>query len=298
MGTPYTLAVAMNQGGGHFAAPVNYPLGPRAYLRNSVGLSLVRIRDLDGDGKLDVVLLNAASGTVSVLLNRGNGALGPESVFPVDVTHIRDYSSGDLAIADFDGDGAADLVVTYQPVGAVTLLRNTGNGRFDPPRQLLAQPVDSLSRSLWLQPVSAADLDGDGRPEILIAGDREGGSGERTGRLTVFRNLGGGNFGPPEDYAIGPYAASIVVGDLNDDGKTDIVAATSLNESEPDLSSTGTSLSILFGYGDGTFLPSVSYPLGGAEASGRPAILDYRGDSRREIVIISGAALMVLFRDP
>ena len=206
--------------------------------------------------------------------------------------------NADDVIADFDRDGAPDLVVTYQPVGAVALLHNTGSGKFDPPRQLLAQPVDSLSRSLWLQPVSAADLDGDGRPEIVIAGDREGGAGERTGRLTVFRNLGGGNFGPAEDYAIGPRAASIVFGDLNEDGRTDILVATSLNETAPEFYGFGTNLSILFGYGDGTFLPAVNYPLGGGEASGRPAILDYRGDSRPEIVVISDAAFMVLFRDP
>jgi hypothetical protein len=296
---PYVPSILLNQGAGRFAAPVAYPLNPGFRLENNLGFSLARIRDLDGDGKPDVVLLNAASGTVSVLLNDGRGGLGPESVFPIELAHTRDYSSGDLAIADFDGDGASDLVVTYQPVGAVVLLHNTGRGRFDPPRQLLAQPVDSFSRSLWLQPVAGADLDGDGRPEIVVAGDREVGTDERRGRLTVFRNLGGGNFGAPEDYAIGPHPASIAFGDLNDDGKTDIVAATSGSGSASSDYSIGTNISILFGYGDGTFLPSVDYPLGVGtdEWPGRPAILDYRGDSRPEIVLASGAAVFVLYRD-
>jgi len=235
---------------------------------------------------------------VSVLLNRGQGTLGPESVYPIEMVQTRNYSSGDLAIADFDGDGAPDLVVTYQPVGAVALLRNAGGGKFDPPRQLLAQPVDSFSRALWLQPVGAADLDGDGRPEIVIAGDREVGSDGREGRLTVLHNLGGGNFGPPQNHAIGPHPASVVFADLNDDGKTDIVAATSSSASASVSYATGTSISILFGYGDGTFLPSVDYPLGFGEETGRPAILDYGGDSRPEIVVIRDGAFIVLSRDP
>jgi len=295
---PSAPAVVLNQGAGRFAAPVRYPLNPGFRLTNSAGLSIARIRDLDGDGKPDVVLLNAVGGTVSVLLNRGQGALGPEALYPIEMVHTRDYTSGDLAIADFDGDGASDLVVTYQPVGAVALLRNTGGGKFGPPRQLLAQPLDSLSRSLWLQAVGAADLDGDGRPEIVIAGDREVGTEERGGRLMVLRNLGGGNFGPPADYAIGPRPTSIVFGDLNDDGKTDLLAATSLTEPATNSYGIGASISVLFGYGDGTFLPSADYPLSGGEQTGRPMILDYRGDSRPEIVAISYGAFIVLSRDP
>ena len=292
------LAVLLNQGSGQFAPPVHYPLGPSFNPRNGFGLSLTRIRDLDGDGKPDVVALNAANATVSVLLNRGEGVLEPAADYPVELAHVRDYTSGDLAIADFDGDGAPDLVVTYQPVGGVALLRNAGGGRFDPPRQVFAQPVDSLSRSLWLQPLGAADLDGDGRPEIVIAGDRDVGTDQRAGRLTVLRNLAGGTFGRPEDYEIGPHASSIVFADLNDDGRTDIIATTSVRAAATDDHGVGTSLSILFGYGDGTFLPSADYPLNGVQEAGRPAVLDYRGDSRPEIVVISDAAFIVLFRDP
>ena len=291
-------AVMLNQGGGHFAAAVRYPLPSSFRPVNDTGLSVVRLKDLDGDGSLDLAALNAAAGTVSVFLNRGQGALGPESVYPIEAAHVRDFSSGDLAAVDVDGDEACDLVVTYSPSGAGVLLHNGGGGRFDPPRQLLAAPIDSYSRSLWLQPVSAADLDGDGYPELVLGGDREIGPDVIGGQVTVLRNLAGKGFGPPEDYAIGPIPTSIVLADVNDDGKTDIIASTWLSDGMVSSPNVGMGLSVLFGYGDGTFLSSSDYALSGAYPSGRPAILDYRGDSRPEIIVVGGESFIVLSQTP
>ena len=69
------------------------------------GARSLAVRDLDGDGKADLVTANAVAGTVSVLLGTGNGAFKAK----------RDYFSGarprSVVLADLDGDGILDLVV-------------------------------------------------------------------------------------------------------------------------------------------------------------------------------------------
>ncbi len=91
------LAVLINQGDGTFAPAVEYPADESP--GGVVGA------DMNGDGKLNLVVPNWSSGTVSVLLGHGDGTFAPP------VGYVTRTGPEALAAADLNGDGIPDLAV-------------------------------------------------------------------------------------------------------------------------------------------------------------------------------------------
>ena len=83
------------------------------------------VGDFNGDGKLDLAVANAGSGTVSILLGRRHGQLHPGLVCRCAVTH-----PDSLAVGDFNGDGKLDLAVANGVSGTVSILLGDGTGNF------------------------------------------------------------------------------------------------------------------------------------------------------------------------
>lgn len=144
------------------------------------------------------------------------------------------------AFADFDGDGLLDLAylrgtASTTPAG-VALLSGNGAGRFD---ELAYVPVDGQPLAL-----AAADVDGDGRTDLVLARTDSSGSGPS---ILSFRSLGGFAFEQPRETPLGPYDAvsSLGAADLDGDGKADLV-----------LSPFTGSVSVWRNAGDGTFSAS------------------------------------------
>jgi FG-GAP-like repeat/FG-GAP repeat len=158
------------------------------------------VGDLNGDGRADVVTAGVCGG--SVLLNAGDGRLGD----PLPFGSVR----GRIALADIDGDGAADIVDTRRDTRTVNVLLNDGRGRFR-----------GASETPALSPVQTAigDLNGDGRPDLVVATD----GGDR--RFSVLLNAGDSQFGPSLSYGEPDPAGSgaIAIADVDGDGRLDIV---------------------------------------------------------------------------
>jgi len=122
----------------------------------------------------------------------------------------------------------------------------------------------------------ATDLNGDGKPDILVPETA-------TGWLAVRLNNGDGSFGPVKRYKVGLLPSFITEGDFNHDGKVDIAVS---NAGSGDVS-------VLLGRGDGTFSAAVNYPVSGtAAASGLPALGegtfslvtgDFNGDGKEDL---------------
>jgi hypothetical protein len=148
-----SVSVLLGNGNGTFQAPQNIPLTNYAFF-----LSVV---DLNGDGKPDLVV-GTFSGTypsyvgqVVVLLGNGNGTFASGPSFTLGTYQLLE------AVADMNGDGKPDLVTaTYKSADkSVSVLLGNGDGTFGTPvNSPLSQQVYSLS---------VADLNGDGRPDVI-----------------------------------------------------------------------------------------------------------------------------------
>ncbi len=122
-----TVSVLLNQGQGSFAPHVQYAAGHEP--------TDVTSADLDGDGDVDLAVSNffnpaaGFAGTVSVLLNQGNGTFAAP-VFHVigDWTSVAYYVTN----ADLNGDGRADLVALNDDQDYVAVLLNQGGGSSRP----------------------------------------------------------------------------------------------------------------------------------------------------------------------
>ena len=168
----------------------------------------VTVADLDGDQRPDLIVANRSSNAANpvpsyVCLNDGKGG------FP-SCSPLATESATIIVAADLDGDGQRDLFVPHRDGGQNLIFWNDGTGRF------AAAPSRVGPERSWIRAAAAADINGDGSPDLVVGDERAG----------IFLYLGGARrtFDAPVAVGAGsgaPYA--IAVADLNRDGKPDIV---------------------------------------------------------------------------
>ncbi|HEX7957332.1 MAG TPA: VCBS repeat-containing protein [Pyrinomonadaceae bacterium] len=163
------------------------------------------VGDVNGDGRPDIVAPDLLGAGVSVLLGDGRGGFAQAAGSPHAVTSRPYY----VAVGDVSGDARPDIVATHDDVTTMSTLLGDGRGAF------AAASTYDLGRSSYR--VIAADLDGDARAELVI-----GGQGSVTVLLWGARGAYTHAAGSP--YAVGG-DPRVALGDVNGDGRPDIVAA-------------------------------------------------------------------------
>jgi hypothetical protein len=124
----------------------------------------VSATDLNGDGKPDLVVANRGSNTVSVLVNTTTPGAGT-STFAAQKTFATDSNPVQVSAADVNGDGKPDLLVANFASNTVSVLFNkTTPGAAAP--QFSSLLFGTGVSPVWVQP---ADVNGDGRPDLLVA---------------------------------------------------------------------------------------------------------------------------------
>src|SRR3989442_717046 len=233
-------------------------VGRRDFASGGLDPSSVAVGDFNGDGVLDLAVVNGGSGTVSVLLGNGDGSF--RAAPNIDMVAIS------VAVGDLNGDGIPDLAVVPSganfPSGAnsVSVLLGNGDGTFQAARNFA---------TLSTRPFSAAvgDFNGDGVPDLAVAG----GVDLETSSISVLLGNGDGTFQAARGFATGSHARSVAVGDFNGDGVPDLAVANAGSDS----------VSVLLGNGDGSFQAALTFTVGKNPRS--VAVGDFNGDGMADL---------------
>jgi len=180
------LSVLVGNGRGDFMLTPGYPVG-------SGGGYSIATGDVDGDGDTDLVVAADSGSVITVLFNRGDATFEP-------VAYMVSAPHG-VALADLDGDARPEIAVAGN--GGIRVMHNDGDGTFTPP--VGNYPVAPIG-------VAAADLDGDGHVDLVVA----------ESATYLLRNLGD-RLERPVPLPCGAASWSIAIGDVNADGKPDVV---------------------------------------------------------------------------
>jgi hypothetical protein len=270
-----------------FAPKVDITVGTTAYW--------VAIGDVDGDGKLDLAVVystTTAAGVVSVLRNQATAGSLDAGSFAAKVDFPAGIATRAVAIGDLDGDGRPDLAAANNGSGGsssrnstVSVLRNTTTAAGPLTSASFAPSVDFAT-----QPGSIAlalgDLDGDGQLDLAVQ------SVLNLGYVSVFRNTAtAGSFTTSSlatrvdvSSAVGA-AATMVIGDLDGDGKPDLAAATSSGNSVSVFRNQATAGSLT----NTSFAAKVDFAA--SFAIQKLAIGDIDGDGKPDLTTIGTAAL-------
>jgi hypothetical protein len=208
----YGVSLFVQTSPGTFAAPISLYSG---------GANWVAVGDLNGDGNADVALTDNVG--VKVLLHTGAASAttyaAPVSVF-TQTANANVIGANIIAIADVNGDGANDLVITDPgPTGGMTPTVNILLQNKAAPGTFLAPVSYPIAAQDLPQSIVVTDVDGDGRPDIVIGGQQT-----VTVLLQNHAPAAPGTFMDATVYTA-PGAFGIAVADVNGDGKPDIVVS-------------------------------------------------------------------------
>jgi hypothetical protein len=263
------INVWLNNGKGSFVLPHQIFAGGES--------NVLAVGDVLGNGVTDIVAAGYGgsdnwTGKDPLSLLLGNGKGGFTRAWSYDVIPT-DAPITSLALADFYGNGRLGLV-TADTAGDVFVSTSSIPGRYTPAFQFQSLSIPQIAANPGPTYVAVGDFNGDGRPDIVVAGG---------GAVSVLMNEGNGAFGAAQSYTVGGSPTAVAVGDFNRDGKLDIVTANS-----------NSTVSVLLNNGNGAFGAVQNYAIGGPANS--VAVADFNHDRALDVVT-TGAEMDVLLNN-
>jgi hypothetical protein len=268
---PLVLAAALCAcGGGGGSAPRLLEMGTD-----------VAVVDIDGDGRMDVLMLTylfgdrTPQGQLRVLRQTAPGA------FAAPETYVLGCYPWSMTVADIDGDTRPDLVITDVgawnceaplPGKALYLVRQdpARAGRFLP-----AQPLISGTQS---DQVAVGDFNGDGAPDLAAGGLPS----DRNQLLLLLQDPAArGSFRPATLLALGRSVSRVVAGDIDGDGRSDLFFAA---YGETTGTTSHSELAISLQQADGRLGPVLPLASQSGVRAQRLAVTDLNGDGLLDLV--------------
>jgi hypothetical protein len=221
--------------------------------------SALKAVDLNHDGNLDLVAATPnLDNAINVLLGAGDGTFQAARGYDAGSGGLRD-----LAVADLTGSGNQDVIVSNFGSADVSALLGRGDGTFQPARRSNSIPQGDA--------IATGDFNGDGIPDLAVVQRISRGGPEQ---VAILIGRGDGTFEPPQflTTSFTEGAFPVLVGDLNNDGKQDLVV----------FSFNDPGIDIFMGNGDGTFGPPQLIQT--VEATAAAQLADLNGDGKFDII--------------
>jgi hypothetical protein len=248
------IGIFIGYGNGTFKTQTTYSTGENS------GPDSVAVGDFDSDHRLDIAVVNFLSSSITIFLGYGNGTFSIQTPYSTG-SNSQPYS---VIVDDFNKDGQLDIAVANYWTNNVGIFIGYGNGSFS------TQVNYSTGSDSGPYSVASGDLNNDGWADITVIN-------YRSNNVGIFLNFGNGIFTIQKTYSTGsgsrPYG--IAVGDLNGDGRLDIVVSNTL----------ANNIGVFLGYGTGNLSSQMTFSTGNGSFPLSIAIADFNNDSQVDIVV-------------
>ncbi len=247
---------------------------PQQAIDSGSGASNVSATDINGDGKLDLVVANSNASSVSVLLN----TTFPGSVvvtFATRVAFDTGSSPNSLSTRDVNGDGRPDLIIANYVDDTVSVLLNTTLPGTMVPSFTSQQLFET---GTYPTSVATGDVNGDGRSDVIVANYIDS-------TVSVLVNLtapgaSAAAFAGQKVFATEANPSSVTCADVNADGRPDVATANLYGNSVSVLTNTTTPGTMELGFAPQQAFSSGRYPNGIAAA-------DFNEDGLPDLVVVN-----------
>jgi len=256
----------LGNGDGTFQNPIS------TFSPNFESVGAPALGDFNGDGIPDLVetfclgpsgMDASFSCQIYVFLGHGDGTFSQSA----DITETDTVSFGQPVVGDFNGDGKLDVAVLFSDyttsASGIMVFGGNGDGTFQSGVTSSIAALNSVN--------AAGDFDGDGKLDLI---------GSTSSGISFFHGNGDGTFSAPStSYPVAQILSQILAADLNGDGKLDLITIlVAPGTSQAQINS----FAVMLGKGDGTFEPSVAYPVNASQ--GGPALGDFSANGKLDLV--------------
>ncbi|CAF4955886.1 unnamed protein product, partial [Rotaria sp. Silwood1] len=220
----------------------------------------IAVGDLNNDSQLDVVVGNYGMDNIKIFFGDANGTFLTQTIFSTGFLSLPTS----VVVKDLNNNNQLDIVIANSGNDNIGILFGHGNGSFDGP---ITYSTDIGSNP---QSVDIGDFNGDDQLDIVVAN-----YGSKS--VNILLKYDPGAFQSMIWYSTGTNSNpnSIAIGDLNNDGRLDIVVA---NRGSGNIG-------IFFGYDNGTFSRQITFSIGSSSRPYSVAIHDFNNDSRLDIAV-------------
>lgn len=251
-------------------------------LNFNVPLYSVSCRDLDGDGKPDLMAARTGSNSVQIFIAKNTSTVGSISFGAPSSLDILGNNPAKILARDLDGDGKPEIVVTNRFNNQLSVFKNNSTpGTIN----LNNTPVSLvLSETANTQGLSIEDLNGDGLPEIVASTS----NGSNLFYLHNKSTEGSFSFSSPVKISLEGVLINVAVGDLDQDGYPEIAVTNIINHNISVYKNNTSEKGGLIQFASAVNYPTVNNPWG-------ITLGDLDGDGKTDIAVASTDVAEITF---